>query len=70
MKNTVKTKEKLPSGWMWAEIKPQYWHEWGDEGRGLVSTFAYDKWGDYHFTGRMTKEVAVSAGLTFHNPYI
>lgn len=62
-------KERLPIGQHWAEIKPQYWHEWGDEGRGMVSTFAYDTNEDYHFTGKMPKDTAIANGLKFKNPY-
>lgn len=69
MSNTKHTKEQLPPGQVWAEIKPKHWYEWGDEGTGVVSTFAYDKWGDYHFTGKMEKQKAIDLGLTFHNPH-
>lgn len=65
----MKKNERLPAGWEHAKINPQHWHEWGNECRGTVSTFAYDQWGDYHFTGYMPKNKAVELGLTFHNPH-
>ena len=60
-------KQKLPAGWKLAKISPRYWYEWGNEQRGYVSTYAYDTWGDYHFTGYFKKEDI--SGLEFKNPH-
>lgn len=59
--------ERMPPGWKKETIKPKYWHEWGGEKRGFVSTFAYDEWGDYHFTGYYPSEV--KSQLIFLNPF-
>jgi hypothetical protein len=57
----------LPPGQHWEEIKPQFWFEWGNEPRGFVSTGAYDKFNDYHFTGLMP--IDVKNIISFHNPH-